>query len=172
MDLSFEVVDMNKTILVAVAVIAAAALIFALTRPEPTPTERLSDAVQEAGDAAQDAVEELSTAVEDTVEAVQKEAETKAEEIQNSASEAMGSISAELEAASENTRKELDALIQDWKDTGIVTDAGIDFEAAINAVNELDIDVATKTGVNKILAFVRDLPGEAKAKLETLEKAL
>lgn len=163
---------MQRIIAVVVVLVAVGAVIFALNRPEPTPAERLSEAADEAGQAAQDAIEELSDAAEETVAAVQKDAEAKAEEIQNSAAEAMDSLSAELNAASEETRKELDRLMQDWRETGIVTDEGIDYDAAMTAVDETEMDADTKTEVNKVLAFIRDLPGEAKAKLDALEQSL
>ena len=59
---------MQRVVILAVLAIAAGAVIFALNRPEPTPAERLSDAVQDVGDAAEDVVEELAAVAEDTVE--------------------------------------------------------------------------------------------------------
>ena len=152
---------MQKTLIWVVAAAAIAAAIYAMTRPEPTPAERLSDAAQEAGEAAKDAVQELANAAEDTLDAVQNEAEA-----------SMSALSAELTAASEETRTALEGLVQDWQDTGIITENGLDFDAATAAINEADLDDSTKAELNGLLAFIRDLPGETQAKMDALKDAL
>lgn len=163
---------MQKSAIVLVAVIVIAVVIYALTRPEPTPAERLSEAAEDAGEAAKDAVEELAAVAEDAVDTLQENAEAKAQEIQNDAAATADALATELVTASEEARSELEVFINDWRESGIVTDEGIDYDAAIAAVNAADMDAKTKEEVNRILAYIRDLPGEAQRKLQELENAL
>lgn len=163
---------MKKTAYLLAAAAAIAALTMYLTRPEPTPAERLSDAVQEAGEAAQDAAKELADAAEETVAALQKETEAKADELRSEAAVAMDALSKKVTETSATAQQEMENFISDWRSTGIVTENGIDFDAAVASVNETDLDAETKKQINNLLTFLRDLPGEAAAKLEALEKAL
>ena len=50
----------KKVGLIVIVGVAGVAAIYALTRPEPTPVERLSEAAQEAGDALSDAADDLT----------------------------------------------------------------------------------------------------------------
>lgn len=163
---------MQKTLVVIAALIAVGAVIFALNRPEPTPAEKLSDAVEDVGDATQELVEELATAAEETAEAAQKEVEAKVEELQSEAATTLEAVAAEVTAMSEDRRKELEGLVQEWRDSGIVTDEGIDFDAAITAVNESQLEADSKAQLVEFLTFVRDLPGDAQANLQALEQSL
>ncbi len=163
---------MQKSALLTAAVIVVGVVVYSLTRPEPTPAERLSEAAQEVGDATRDAAEELAAVAEETVEAVQDQTEAKVDEMQNDAAEVVDAISKELTTASADARTQLETLVQEWRDTGIVSDEGIDFDAAIAAVNATELDSETKLQVNGLLESMRDLPGDAKMKLEALENSL
>lgn len=163
---------MNKVLVALVATAAVAAIIYAVTRPEPTPAERLSEAAQEASDAAKDAVQDLSEAAEETVDAVRKEAEAKTEEIEDETAAAMEAVSAELDATTSEVKKELDVLLEEWRASGIVTDEGIDFNAAIEAVETSELEAETKSKVQAVIEFIRDAPGEAKEKLEALQASI
>ena len=163
---------MQKIGLIVVATVVVAAAIYALTRPEPTPAERLSEAAQEAGDALSDAAGDLTSATSEAAEALQVEAEAKMEEIESSAAILRDTISGQMTETSGEVRKEIESLIADWRETGIVTDNGIDFDAAISAVDTSEIPIETKTQVIAFMEFLRDTPGDAKVKLEELEKSL
>ncbi len=163
---------MKNIVIVALAVIAIGAAVFLLNKPEPTPAERLSDAVQDVGEAAQDVVEEVTAAAEETVVAAQKEAEARADELQDQAASALEAVSTEVASISDETRKELEGLLQEWRNSGIITDDGIDFDAAVSAINASDLDADTKSQMVEIVAFIRDLPGDVEANLRALEQAL
>ena len=163
---------MQRVVILAILVIAAGAVIFALNRPEPTPAERLSDAVQDVGDAAEDVVEELAAVAEDTVEAAKSEVEAKSEELQGQAATALEAVTAEVTQMSEDTRSQLEGLLQEWRDSGIVTDDGIDYDAATAAINASELSADAKTELIGLLTFVRDLPGDVDANLQALEQSL
>lgn len=157
---------------IAAAAIILVAVVYAPTQPEPVPAERLSDAAQDAGEAAQNTFGELATAAEETAEALQEEVEATIAELQGDVTEAMDAVSAGLTAASEETQNKLKMFVPEWRDSGIVTDEGVDFDAAMASVNDADLSSETKTEINKVLAFIPDLPREARAKLEVLENSL
>lgn len=163
---------MKNVVIAAVAVIAIGAAIFILNKPEPTPAERLSDAVQDVGEAAQDVVEEIAAAAEETVEAAQKEAEGRADELQDQAASALEAVSTEVANISDETKKELEGLVQEWRDSGIVTDEGIDFDAVVSAINASDLDDETKSQMVEFVTFLRDLPGDMQSNLQALEESL
>ena len=163
---------MKKIALIAVVTVVVAAAIYTFTRPEPTPAERLSEAAQEAGDALSDAADDLTSATGEAAEALQVEAEAKMEEIESSAAILRDTISGQMTETSGEVRKEIESLIADWRETGIVTDNGIDLDAAISAVDKSEIPIETKTQVIAFMELLRDTPGDAKVKLEELEKSL
>lgn len=163
---------MKNSLVFFVAVIAVAAVVFVLNKPEPTPAEKLGDAVQDVGEAAQDVAEEISATAEETVDAVQKEAAARADELQDYAVEAMEAVSKEVAKTSADTRRELEVLLQEWRNSGIVTDEGIDFDAAIAAINASSLDDESKSQMIGIVAFVRDLPGDVQSNMQALEKLL
>ena len=164
---------MNRNLVITlVVVVAIGVAIFALTRPEPTPKERLAEAAEQAADAAEKAVDAVTDAATEAGEAVQKDLTETAKEIESEASEAMVALVEEVTAVSQETRGHLTDLIARWRETGIVTEDGIDFDAAIAAVEAGDLDAETKSQVTKMIEMLRDAPGEAKAKLEQLEAVL
>ncbi|MFK7875683.1 MAG: hypothetical protein AB8B71_07855, partial [Paracoccaceae bacterium] len=152
--------------------VVAAAAIYALTRPEPTPAERLSEAAQEAGGTLSDAVDDLTSAAGEAAEALRVESKAQMEELEASATILSDTISGQMNETSGEVRKEIESLIADWRETGIVTDNGIDFDAAISSVDTSEMPTETKTQVIAVMEFLRDTPGDAKVKLEELEKSL
>lgn len=162
----------KKVGLIVIVGVAGLAAIYALTRPEPTPVERLSEAAREAGDALSDAADDLTSATGEAAEALQVEAEAHIEELEANVAMLSNTISEQMTETSGEVRKEIESLIADWRETGIVTDNGIDFDAAIGAVNTSEMPTETKTQVIAFMEFLRDTPGDAKVKLEELEKSL
>ena len=77
-----------------------------------------------------------------------------------------------LDATTSEVKKELDVLLEEWRASGIVTDDGIDFGAAIEAVETSQLEAETKSQIKTIIEFVRDAPGEAKEKLEALQASI
>ena len=164
---------MNRTVLLSViALVAIGIAVFALTRPEPMPQERLSDAVEDASEAAQDAVKALSDAASETGKAVSAELSDTAQNLNEELNSAATSIVEGVTQASDATRNRLNDLLDEWRASGIVSPDGIDFDAAIAAVANLDMEADTKSQLTALLAMVRDAPGAATAKLKELETAL
>jgi uncharacterized protein (DUF885 family) len=163
---------MKKIGLIAVVAVVVAAAIYTFTRPEPTPAERLSEAAQEAGDALSDAADDLTSATGEAAETLQAEAEAKMEEFEASANTLSDTISEQMTITSDEARQEIESLISDWRETGIVTENGIDFDAALSAVESSQMSTETKEQVTAFVEFLRDTPGDAKVKLEELEKSL
>jgi hypothetical protein len=171
---TFEKVDsdMQKTILIIVAAGALIATLYYVTRPEPTPADRLSDAIEDVGQAARDSAEQLANAANEAAEALQSQVESKSDELQSQAEEVTVALATRLSDTTQDAQDRLTALMQIWRETGIVTDSGIDFDAAIAAVEETDMSTDERAQVISILEFVRDAPGAAQRKMTALETAL
>lgn len=163
---------MQKVGLIAIAAVAVVAVIYAVTRPEPTPAERMSEAAQEAGDALTDTAENLAATTRDAAEALQAEAEDQLDSVQDNTVALNKAVSAKMAETSEEARQEIANLTIEWRETGIITDEGIDFDAAIDSVDTSAMQPGTKTQVVSFLEFLRDAPGDAKTKLDQLTSDL
>ena len=163
---------MNK-LLIAVGLLGVAAVaIYFATRPEPTPTERLADAAEDAADAIQDAADEVSEAASEAGEAIGAEIEETTENMSAQMAEATAGLAEQVSGASEETRAALSETVDSWRATGIITDEGIDYDAATAAVAESDFSDETKSQMTSIIEFLRTAPGEATDMLAELETAL
>ena len=163
---------MQKSVIIAVVIGVAIAAVYALTRPEPTPSEKLAEAAQDAGEAAKDALDDLAGAADEAATALRKEVESKTEELQAEAESLAEAFTAELSEQSAKAQEEMEKLQKDWRATGIVTDDGIDFNAAIAAIEKSDLDDDSKKQLTAVIEFLRDTPGEAKAKLDAFEATM
>lgn len=135
---------MRKIFLLLIFAVAVAAIIYAVSRPEPTPTERLSDALQEASDAVEETVGDMSSA--------------------------MSEITTEITNSTAETLEEFSGLLQSWRETGIITESGVDFEAAAAEIRASDMDDAAKEQSLKLIELLRSAPEEANAQLRAIEE--
>lgn len=164
---------MNKSILVgAVAVCVVGAVLLYTMRPEPNPQEQLRDAAEQAGDAVRDATEAVGEAAQEATDAAREEMARTSEEISTSLSETAASMMESVTDVSQETADAVTAMIEEWRSSGIVTSEGIDFDAAVAAVDASDMDPAVKTKFTALLEDLRDAPDQAMAKLQELETAL
>lgn len=163
---------MQKMVLWIVVAGAAVAVLYFATRPEPTPADRVSAAVEQAGQAAQDAAEEIGDAATEAANALQQEVEDNAAELQDQAATAADAVASQISQTSQEAKDRLTALMQIWRDTGIVTESGIDFDAAISAVEQTDMGTDARMQLVRVLEFIRNAPGDAKTKLAAIDKAL
>lgn len=163
---------MNKLLIAVGFVLVVAVAVFFVTRPEPTPQERLAEAAQDASDAIQSAAEELSSAAEEAGDAVREEIETTAEDLSDQMAETAAVLAEEVSDTAVETRSALSEAIEAWRASGIITDDGIDYDAAIATLAESDLSDETKSQMTSLLELLRDAPGEATQKLAELEAAL
>lgn len=153
---------MQKSLYWIIATGAVIVGIYVATQPEPTPAERLSEAVEKSG-------QQLAEAATDAAETLQQNVEGGASEISASAAEA---LSSQLAETSQEAKDRFGALMQIWRETGIVTETGVDFDAAISAVEETDMSTDARMQLTRVLVLLRDMPGNASEKLTALEDAL
>lgn len=163
---------MQRTVLFIVAAGALAAAAYYATRPEPTAADRLSEAVEDAGQAARDVAEELTIAANEAADSVQSQVENRSAEFESQAGMVADAVATRLSDTSRETQDRLFALLQIWREAGIVTQSGIDFDAAIDAVEETDMSTESREQVVRLLEFMRDAPAAAEIKLAALEAAL
>ncbi len=159
---------MQRNIVLIAAGVVVVGLAVVLLRPEPTPEDKLRDAAEQAGEAAREAAGALGEAVSDATETATAELENASQQLSDSAVEMVESVA----EASEATRASLTGLIEEWRASGIITEDGIDFDAALAAVEISELDQDTKTQISALLAALRDAPAEAQAKLQELEALL
>ncbi|MEM9392803.1 MAG: hypothetical protein AAGA38_03035 [Pseudomonadota bacterium] len=164
---------MNKYILIGSAVLfAVVAVVIFATRPEPTPQEQLMEAAEQAGEAMRDATEAAGQATQEASDAVRQEIRRTAEEVEASLAETATNMMQSISEVSQETSESLLALIGEWRASGIVTSEGIDYDAAVAAVESSDMDFSMKARFISLLEDLRDAPDRAVAKLEELETAL
>lgn len=153
---------MNKVILGAIlgaAVVVAGYLIF--NKPEPTPEERLKSALEDAGAAAQDAADAAADAVSGVGEA-----------LAISASEAATEMATYVEKLSLESKAKFEAELAEWKETGIISDNGIDFEKAAIEVQNSDLSISVQAQINDILEAMQKAPDSFNEQLKELMRQL
>lgn len=163
---------MNKLLIVLGLLAVAGAAVYFVSQPEPTPQERLSEAAEDASDALRSAAEELADAAEDAGDAVREEIQSTADDLSDQMAETSAALAERVSSTAEETRAALAELIETWRATGIVTDDGIDYDAAIDAIASSGLSEGAKAQSVSLLEAVRDAPGAATEKLAELEAAL
>lgn len=153
---------MGKVIIGAIigAAIVVAGVMF-LNKPEPTPEERLKDAIENIGDATKDAAEAATDAAEDVAEAMATSAANAANEMAEYATK-----------LSSDTKAQLEEKLTDWKESGIISDDGFDFGKATTALEESNLSEAAKKQITDILEALRDTPDDFKVQMDELKKQL
>jgi len=164
---------MNRKILIALAVIiGAGGLIFALTRPDPTPEERLEKAAKEAAASVREASDAVTEAVTKAKESIAKEAERTASNLSDAMTSTAALMAEEIASSADRTKDQLQAFLTEWKASGIITDEGIDYNKAIEAVDASNLSDEAKARTKRILGALRDAPGAFSARLTELETDL
>ena len=139
---------MSKTVLgVAVALLVVAGVIFWMNQPEPTPAERLDDAVAATGAALKDAASAVSDGVSD-----------KSAEMRRSAEEGMADLAETIAGSTEEFSAEVVRLMAQWQDAEILTPEGMNFDKAIASVEASSLTPETKARLVSILTEIRAAP--------------
>lgn len=153
---------MIKVILGIVIGAAIAIAGFALLdKPEPTPEEKLKAALETVGDATQEAADAAAEMAEEVGTALTASASAAAVEI----AEKMSALSAESKA-------QIESVLEDWKEAGIITEDGFDFERAAQAVNDSSLAEAAKVQLNSLLGLLQKNPEDYEAQMQELKKQL
>lgn len=153
---------MSKIILVAVlGLCIGAAVVVVYNRPEPTPAERLEDAVKDAGDALKDAGNAISDGARDAKDGIERDLTTAAAELAEMAA-----------ASSEKLSDKAVRLVTAWQETGILTEDGFNYDNAIKAVEDSSLDGQTKDRITTILNDIREAPETINEKLRELRAVL
>lgn len=153
---------MSKTMIsVILAACVGAALFFWLQQPEPTPEERLSEAVESAGDALKDAGEAISDSVEDSAEQITSD-------VPNAAADIAENLAAQATAFS----NEADRLIAAWDETDILTDEGYNHDNAVKTIEESALDEGTKEQILALLQQIKESPEMLEEKVAEIREIL
>ena len=164
---------MSRNMLIAVAAaLVVGGLIFALNRPEPTPEARLEEALKETGESAREAADALKDAVTEATESTARDMEKAAADARETMTRTIESMTEEIAASAEQTRDRLQTFVSEWKSSGIITEKGLDFDKAIQAVDESEMSDESKARVKNILSALRDAPGAFADKFARLEAEL
>lgn len=168
--------DVNKIVVSAVIGVAViGGFVFVLNRPEPlppTPKERLAQAAEEIQEVTQEAIEAASDATKDASDALANDAKEAVGEMTAEVAKAYDGIAERVALTSQDTQAQLAQMLTDWKATGIVTEDGIDFNAATAAVQASDLSTDAKANVVAIVNALRDAPGALEDKLSALNSFL
>lgn len=153
---------MNKVIISgAVGIAAVAAIMFATNKPEPTPAEKLEQAVQDLGDAASDVGDALVEGAKGTQKALQ-------EELQSAANDFADFAASSAESLSQQAKD----LVAAWQDTGIISEDGFDFDKAVQTLKDSSLDDATKEKIAMVLDQIKETPELAAEKLREIRDLL
>jgi len=165
--------QMSKTVVwIAIIVAIAAVGIYAFTRPEPTPKERLAEATDDIREATQEAVEAASDAAADAGEALANSATEAVDEMKAEVTEAYADVAERMAQTSQETQVQLTRFLADWEASGIMTEEGIDFTRATEAVEASDLSAKAKANVIAVLTALRNAPGAFAEKLDALKTLL
>lgn len=164
---------MSKPIIAAVVIVAVAALaIYKVTRPEPTPQERLAEAAEKASEATQEAVGAVSDAAQDVGEALTSSASDLAEEMKSKVSDSLADMAEQVAQTTEDTQAQMRQFIDEWEASGIVNDDGIDFTKATAEIEASDMSVGAKANVIAVLTSLQEASGAFEEKLDALKTLL
>ncbi len=136
-------------------------LVVYLNRPEPTPTERLGDAMENAGDALRDA----GAAISDGVQDIQ-------EEVASNLTSASAELSEMVANSTEKMSAEAATLVKAWQEAEIFTEEGFNFDNAIKAVEDSSLEGQKKDRIATLLHDIRDAPEKAAEKLREIHTEL
>ncbi|MEX0349594.1 MAG: hypothetical protein AB3N15_09235 [Paracoccaceae bacterium] len=145
---------MSRLIGAAVALIALAAVYYFAFYQEPTPTEQLDTAAQDAGDAVQDAASGLGEAVSDAAQSV---------------TETINDSAAALADGAGSLQEQGQALIQQLQDEGLLTQAEFDYDAIVTKVEASPLVQVVKDQVIAILGEIREAPEQFDAGMDKLK---
>lgn len=153
---------MSKTIIAAIlGLCVIVGLAIWLNQPEPTPGERLNEAMEDAGDALKDATDAVSDSVKDVSDQV-------SDGVQNATAEVAETISEQSEAF----RNEADRLITAWEETGILTEDGYNHANAVKTIEESSLDGETKDQILTILQQINEAPDQFQQKIAEIKAIL
>lgn len=150
---------------VIVGIVIGAAIVFVgfsvLDKPEPTPEEKLKAALENVGTATQEAADAATEMAEEVGTALKTSASATATEIANS-----------LSALSADSKAQLEALLAEWKESGVITEDGFDFNKAAEAVNDSSLAQAAKDQLNSLIELLKKNPEDHKKQMDELRKQL
>lgn len=153
------------------AVIVFAAWFF-MNQPEPTPQEKLGEAVEQAGDAAKDAMDAVKDATSEAADSLATDLSKSADDLAVQIQAAGADISQRIGGASDEAKAELTGMLADWKASGIVTDTGIDLDKASEALGASDLTQEAKTQIEALLQYINEAPETFAARLGATEQTL
>lgn len=160
---------MNRLILIAAALFVAAALAFAFWPADgPTPQEQ----AQDAADAARETVAAAADAVSEAAGAVGEATSDAAEAATDTATTAAESAAALATDTAAAAGAEMTALAEQLQETGILTDAGLDFDRALGAVADSGLSDPQKDQLSTLITEMRDNPEQVLTKLAELRTML
>ncbi|MBE1283672.1 MAG: hypothetical protein GJ676_10220 [Rhodobacteraceae bacterium] len=163
---------MNRTVIGVVVGVVVVAVVAVMNRPEPTPQERLEDAVQSAGDSLQEAGEAISDGVRQAGEDLQSQAEDAANELAEQAEEVATSLADRISTQATAFSAEALALAKAWEDSGILTSEGFDLDKAKEAVAASSLEQATKDRIVAVLEQIQATPELFDQKMQELHDIL
>ena len=164
---------MNKNVLgLVIGAAVVGVVLFMMSRPEPTPSERLAEATEEIKDATQEAVEAASEAVEEAITVTVDATKEKTEEMKVALAESLADMTEDVATISQDAQAQLKQFLNDWEASGVLTEAGIDLTKATEAVDASGLSADAKTQVNSVLTALQNAPGAFKEKLDALKALL
>ncbi|WP_380055810.1 hypothetical protein ACFE33_01205 [Falsihalocynthiibacter sp. SS001] len=149
---------MIKVILGALlgAAIAAGAFFF-FNKPEPTPQERLEAALEDA----QNSTKEAGEAAADVISQI-------GNDLSGRATETAITLAESVTELSEKTKSELERMFVQWQESGIITENGVDYEKAAQAIRESNLSDSEKLQLTELLVVLQLAPKAAQATVDQL----
>jgi hypothetical protein len=157
-------------VIIGLAIVAIVALVGYYMWGNPDTVEsQVSDAVQEGEQAVQDAAEATAEAAEAAGDAV----DTAVQETEQAAASVGDELDSAISGLSDETRTEIDDMLAQWKDNGIVAaDGSLDYDMATEAINASALSEENKVQAQAILTYLQNAPGDLQEKLGAIEAAL
>lgn len=160
---------MSRTILIAVIIAGlGAGTYFYLNQPEPTPTEQLQSAAQEAGDAVNDAVEATTEQANEAASSIATQASDAAEQAADTATDLANQAGDEVAALAGQGQD----LINSWIQDGALTVQNFDYDTMVASIQESTLAQDIKTQAIQILDDIKASPQTIVAKIEELRTLL
>ncbi|MFA3915709.1 hypothetical protein [Ruegeria hyattellae] len=171
---------MSRLIGVVVVLAALAAVYYFTIYQEPTPTEQLETAAQDAGDAVQDAASALGEAVSDsaqslteqagdTVAAIQEQGAQALEDASGAVTESINNSTSAVADGAAGLQQQGQELIKNLQDEGLLTEAGFDYDKVVSQVEASPLVQVVKDQFIAIVGEIRDAPEQFDAGLDKLK---
>lgn len=170
---------MSRILLIIVIAAIGIGGYYYLNQPEPTPSEQLQSAAEDAGEAVNEAASAAQEAATEALNSATDQASEAASSLTEQAAEAASSVADQASDVATQAGDEVASLagqgqelLNTWVQEGMMTAQQFDYDKMVASVQDSALTQDIKTQVIQILNDIKAAPETALTKLQDLQNLL